>query len=320
MSDEKKERGSNWGKGKALSGGRVLVGVLLHVSGILFVSAIAALLVVGPIGLQTIWSWQWATSTTFLGDWGLHIGLSALVWGLGYFSIRRLLSYKDVKRVKLAGTVLTESLIVLPAFFALFTVMVQISLNNVMGMLASVAAHQAARTVWVWNGESGIGPAELKKKAQIQAAMVMLPVGQSGFQSATKMKKDANNNYLNEALAIVVAPHLPFGGSARAVDGMVSASIAANDLSSSSETSFYRSFDTASFAARAPIKFIQAYSALSKSEVASSGNMVGYKLRFEYVSTLPFYGLFANQGDGDLVIEREFYLPKQTPPNRTLPK
>lgn len=141
----------------------------------------------------TVWAAQYVWSTPELLDenilrLALHIGLAACVWGLMVitFLLARERRAKKKAIVKLSrGTVLTETIIILPVWLLLVFGLAQLAINNIAGILGNVAVYEAARTAWVWEGEvgkrAGVTEAKMKEKVRTAVALVMTPVAPGGF-------------------------------------------------------------------------------------------------------------------------------------------
>ena len=132
---------------------------------------------------------------------GGHLVLAAILWGGIYWlwSIRSRRSEAG-RAIKTArGTAITETLIVIPVFLLLVCGMAQTAINSAAGMLANLAAYEAARAVWVWHPEtnrfngggaygavSEVNDDYVREMARIQAAAVLTPVAHSyGTSAAT---------------------------------------------------------------------------------------------------------------------------------------
>jgi len=138
--------------------------------------------------LEQVWKVPelWEGSATRLL---LHFGLSACVWAI--FSLTFMMLAQSWKRRKTTvfqlqrGTVLTETIIILPVWMLLVFGLAQLSVNNIAGVLGNVAIYEAARTAWVWEGEvgnrAGVTSEIVNEKVKIAAALVMTPVSPGGF-------------------------------------------------------------------------------------------------------------------------------------------
>lgn len=112
----------------------------------------------------------------------IHLGLAACLWAMLVILYKlaelRFQEKKTPRLVRLpVGTVITETLIALPVLLLLILGMVQLSLNNMTGILTHVAEFQAARTAWVWVPEmqEGVSEGEVRERIRISVALVMTP-------------------------------------------------------------------------------------------------------------------------------------------------
>jgi hypothetical protein len=148
-------------------------------------------------------------SGRLLSEIALIYGVSACFWAMlflvgKYFTARK----EKTKRMSLAaarGTVMTETLIVLPVFFLLTFGLAQMSINSMAGLLTTLGTYQAARTVAVWgpevghnrSGGGGVSSDTVRDKARIAAAGVIAPVAPTVGQA---MACNSNSTTLNQML------------------------------------------------------------------------------------------------------------------------
>ena len=134
--------------------------------------------------------------------WGVlvHLAMAAILWTFVVAAYRRLSKSFETSaptfKLK-AGSVMTETLIILPVFLLLMFGLAQLAVNNVAGILSRVASYEAARTAWIWwpeaqakragmqNAGSGAqeAPDRVKDKVRIAVALVMTPVAPGDYAS-----------------------------------------------------------------------------------------------------------------------------------------
>ena len=140
-------------------------------------------------------------------SWGLagQFGIAGLIWGFVYFLGSRMLSKTDQVRRKSkslassAGTVMTETVIIIIPVVFLIMSLAQLAVNNIASVLVKVAAYEANRTAWTLepdlaSGEGGVGDDNesdlrgrrvdknhIEEMARIQAALVLTPVAPGGY-------------------------------------------------------------------------------------------------------------------------------------------
>jgi hypothetical protein len=138
----------------------------------------------------------------------LQIGLASCIWAfivIGFHWVRLTLReqrehQKPLHVLKKArGTILTETLIVLPVFLLLTSGLAQLSINSNASILMGVATFQAGRTSWLWepetrgdnarNNMSG-NAAAVDEKARIAAATVLTPVVPAEFRGTCQFSSD----------------------------------------------------------------------------------------------------------------------------------
>lgn len=115
-----------------------------------------------------------------------HLGLAAALWGCVYSAARLLLSMRRAPRtVRLSkGSVMVETLIVLPILLLLISGLSQLTLVNVAGLLSNLAGYNAGRAVWVWDAQ-GVSDAECEQRAVDAAAHAVAPSVSDDFVGAS---------------------------------------------------------------------------------------------------------------------------------------
>lgn len=222
----------------------------------------------------------------------LHLGLAACVWALLVILFK--LAHRSrplvVHSLSARGSVMTETLIVLPVFLLLSMGLTQLAINNIAAILANVAVHQAARTAWLWQPEAGkkrvtkeISDNDVQDRARIAAALVMTPVAPGNFVS-----NPLGSQAFSKARFAQAASQLPFAGAAGHA-GELLAGIGAIDptIATRGNLTLTRALDQSSFLQRSVQKFTHAYEA-TKIEVTQSDGRIGVKLTYKLHQTVPF--------------------------------
>lgn len=168
--------------------------IFFHLVAVLTIAALSGLLFMGGNAADALS----ASLDPQLRGHGLvtllvHLSTSAGIWGVLYLAGRRLFKRSDdsEKRVvKLTrGTVMTETLIILPFLLLLISGLAQFTMLNMAGLLANLAGYNAGRAVWVWDAQ-GVSDDECERRALDGAAHAVAPsvpddyVGASGGRNA----------------------------------------------------------------------------------------------------------------------------------------
>lgn len=267
-----------------------------HLCAISLISVLSVLIVVPHAAAQRIAGWVvnndelLALTTT---DIIIHVALCTCLWAFcvlmfGYIR-QRVRTVKKVALKTARGTVITETLIVLPVFLMMTFGMSQLVINSIAGVLMNVATFQSARAYWVWEPESSGGRAsgvDPKVKAQIAAAAVMTPIAPGEFANVTTLSGDAKKMQLAMGSA-----NIPFSEVIPADIGGLIADLAS--LSSRRVTrenmSFWRALDSQSFAQRSVTKFSHAFQATSIEPTSGSGRL-GVKVTYKHNQVMPVVG------------------------------
>ena len=245
--------------------------------------------------------------------------LGACVWALmvityRLFDLRRRQS--KTRTFKLSrGTIATETVIILPAYFMLTFGLSQLALNFIAGSLANVAGYMASRSYWVWEGEIGknrvnssITQQDALERARISGALVMAAVAPGDF---TGLNAGSMNGTAQKARAMTAPGGLDSGQLAQIFN-------AATGGFSLGDSSFVRSFDETMGLVRGALKFSHAYEATT---VSASSNGTGVKFTYQMIQTMPVvgrvFGEFKLMGPNNLpayywlTIEREYSFTRQ---------
>lgn len=255
---------------------------------------------------------------------GVHVGLSAVVWGLMALMYKQFRRAKKVKVVRLttAGAVLAETIIVLPVLLFVVFGLAQLATNNIAGMLANVAAYQGARTAWVWHGEVGtsrgdraIDAGDVEERARIASALVMTPVAPGGYR---QVNSGQSEEFRNVREAVFAGQFMVGGGLAASASGLYSAMGATQDQ----DMRMSKALDESSFIERSYMKLSHAYDSVSVYDVTvdPGTNEVTYAFEYLHHQAFPVVGvifgerLYTHDAPSSrpgryLRIEREVVLP-----------
>lgn len=307
-----------------------------HLAGVM---SVAALMLLPYINRQTLnVFWDSAQHTDFLQiawlDTALYLGLAACLWALVVILFEvvtaRRAPLQKVLRLQ-RGSVLTETLIVLPIFLLLTFGIAQLAINNIAGMLTNAAVFQAGRTAWLWTSESDAGRMNVsfntaKELTRVQAAAVLTPVAPGEYMQTLS----SGSNEFKRMRGILIGSQVP---SFSADTGQVGMSLApalllGDNMISTTETnsSFVRALDTTSWRQRTARKFSFAYQA-TEVKVTNSSSQVSVELTYSHHQGFPLVGRIF--GDSYSVvggrpgyyakITRQFSMRKQIEPNKTTP-
>lgn len=229
----------------------------------------------------------------------LHFGLSACVWALAcitFLLFKARVKAQPKRVVKLSrGSVMAETIIVLPVWMLLVFGLAQLTVNNIAGVLMNVAVYEAARSAWVWEGEAGnragVNSGMVNENARLAAALVMTPVAPGGFVGDPRLSGRAEKMRL--ALALT---HVPLVGGAigQNLPGDVQnllGTVASLDLTipTRNNQSVMRALDSDPFIIRTVKKFTHAYHSTSVAVSQSDGDTV-VKVTYKHFIAMPIMG------------------------------
>ena len=187
--------------------------------------------------------------------------------------------YKSLKKAR--GTIMTETVIILPVYFLFSFGLAQLGINLIHGTMGNVAGYMASRSYWLWEGEidknrsgTSVDSNQAKDKARIAGALIMASVAPGDYITTGSMTNDA------KAARKMTAP-LGFDTST------LSNIMNALDGGNLGETSFYKSFGATPFLMRGATKFTHAYQVSSVTPLDDGG---GVKFTYEIVQTMPVVG------------------------------
>lgn len=296
-----------------------------HVAGVALVALIVAIMIM-PIDharevfarlqeVPALWS---ESSFPML----LHIGLSICIWAMGciLFQLARLRFGAERKKAPIRlsrGSVMTETLVIMPIFFLLTFGMAQLAINNIAGILANVAAYEAARAAWIWQPEEdastkrmGITSGIAVEKCRIAVALVMTPVAPGEFFSDPRLP-----TYASKMRVVALGAHVPFGGIISSTfpqlaDLLAGAASLSPYVAVRKWQSINTALDNASFARRTVMKFTHAFHASGCQIQADHSVKMTYMLQIAMPMMGPVMGEkhapstspseFINSGFGDL--------------------
>jgi|SRR5690554_450822 len=279
-----------------------------------------------------------AQQTGFFGliwvDLALYMGLAACLWAMVVILFEVVTSRRAPvqKTLRLRrGSVMTETLIIMPVFLLLTFGIAQLAINNVAGLLANTAAFQAGRTAWLWTSEadvqrSGVTSEMVRELTRVQAAAVLTPVAPGEFvQDAS-----GGSQQFKQMRGILIGSQLFSFSSDTGNLGMNQANLlmAGDNMLSFSgrDSSFSRALDNSSWKQRTARKFTFAYHA-TEVNIVENGGEVGVKLTYLHHQAFPLVGRIFGDPHFNIgarkgfyaEIKREFTLPKQREPNKARP-
>ncbi|MFW5965989.1 MAG: TadE family protein [Persicimonas sp.] len=310
----------------------------LHVFGTLSIATLFVLPGMNRIAAAAIW--DSARHPEFVAlSWSevlLHLGLSAALWTLSVllFKVARG-KRKPVKKVLAlrTGSVITETLIIMPFFLLLTFGIAQLALNNMAGLLANTAVFQAGRTAWLWSSEAdanrrGVNDSKVEELARVQASAVLTPVAPGEFMQAPLGASDE----FKDMRGILLGSQMPAlsqdtGAMARPAANAYLLGGDAATAQSGQDSSFIRAFGLSNFRERTVKKFTFAYQA-TEVEVERQGEQVQTELTYRHHQAMPMVGsIFADNSILQVAgrqgyyapIERSFSMEAQIPPNPEMP-
>lgn len=316
--------------------------ILGHVAAVFGVAMGTTLLIVPTQHLETVASrlsavpalWEMSQLSLVL-----HFALAACIWALICILYKliqlRIRETKTVATVKLSkGTVVTETLIVTPIFLMLTFGMAQLTVNSIGGILANVAAYEAARAAWIWQPEEdasdrrmGIEDGTTIEKCRIAVAFAMMPVAPGDYLKNPLLDSD----FADDARLIAAGANVPLSGVLLNIIGDDIADLGATGFGAGETNpftgrSYSRSLDASSFVVRSIRKFTTAFLAAGCT-VDSNTHEVTMTYRHHIMMPVVgrLFGEFELNGVGNVpgyysTYTRTFGFQKQlATPNRRLP-
>jgi hypothetical protein len=304
----------------------------------------AAFFTTGATWSALTWTWRDGTFLDAVAP-GLaaHLGLCALVWAmiaLSFSRLKNLFAPADAGRprvltlgAKNAGSVLTETIIILPVALVLIMGIAQLTLINITATLSDLAVIQAARSAWVWmpeavEGRFNVDRSLVIQKARVQAAAVLAPVASSDFGSFAKGSHSGYAETFQKTMGAIYGAQLRGGGGNDV--GSYARAKAELQLQPGREIvgeqlNFTMAFDASTFKERSARKFYNSW-AHTEIQLAETANRIGVEMTFHYLCLMPLVaGVFGEykEVNGEngyfLTIERKYTLRKQVKVNASLP-
>lgn len=223
-------------------------------------------------------------------QFGLLLGLSLCIWLLCVMSWhygQGRLKQNRLKSVRVhAGTIMTETLIIMPVFLLLTFGLAQLSINMIGGILVNVAGWSATRAVWVWAPEaeaqrSGVNDAEVVDRARAAAAMVMTPVASGAYMSGGTLIGDLPRAGVDMRRAVLKG-QVPLNVPDTAI--RIASTGTANEMSIPTALG-----GDANFVLQSIQKFSRAYTCTAI-EVVRDGENIGAKVTYKHYLGMPFIG------------------------------
>jgi hypothetical protein len=280
-----------WWKIPLVASGHVVgTGVVALTLAFLVMDGSAIEMVFGAIGSGSVAGtpWLWV---------GIHLFLSAALWGMIAFAGKRLMKRDDDRSKRIiklqSGTAMTEFLIILTPFLLLTSGLAQLAILNTASLLADVASYNATRAAWVWETQDDVDNRFIERKARVAAAMALAPSAPSDFSTddAAEIKD--------------LAEELDGGGN-----------YAAGGNAPHSAMTYLMAYDTGDFSERVLKKLYFAYNAIDMNVRIDDENV---ESNFTYQMNCVFPWFAYIWGDRRTVSGRSgFYVPIRR--RHTLPK
>lgn len=269
-------------------------------------------------------------------EWAIHFGLSLCVWAMIVITYQLVaMRRKTGRTIKVSrGSAITETLIILPVWMLLSMGLMQLCITNIAGILTNLATFQAARTVWVWSGESqgqrlGVNYATIMSKARVQAAQSLAPVAPGDYFhdpyfTVSPSLKAARAGMLAQQLPLLtedqggVAAPLVYALELEDLKGMTS-------MGTRGGLNLARSLDASSFRLRSVRKLTAAYHATTVVPITvlgRAGAVVIYRHQIAMPLVPQFFGqlgMVMGRVGYYRVIIREFDYGAQRPANPDFP-
>jgi hypothetical protein len=312
---------------------RLAAATLGHVVGVSVLSVASLVLFLGEHGSAAATEaigHQAFVDTIWFGV-AVHVGLAACAWAMLVIAWKLVTGERDettvVRVMNRRGSVMTETIIVLPVFLMIFFGLAQLAIVNVAGILTNVAAFQAARAAWVWQPEAevnrrGTNPEMVRQKARLQAAAVLAPAAPGSY---------SQDPLYDDPARMRGAFYGFFQTSAGADTGHEAMGHAAGESFEEENnyehrgTSLGRALDESSFPSRTSAKFTTAWHA-TQVEIIEEDDKIGALVTYRQICVVPMvariFGRPMHIGGERVVaseIRRRFLLHKQKLPNSELP-
>ncbi len=318
------------------------VRILGHFTGAAMVFAGFALLFLNEatLGLLQFGFSDSQMSSQLTLELGVVLGISVCFWALLYIAFAMAVQTRRSRKralVATRGTVMTETLIVLPVFFLLTFGLAQMGINSMAGLLTTLGTYQAARTIAVWGPEVGnnrmgsVNRATVDEKARLAAAAVITPVAPTLVRGTTCDINPRSNfdQFAQNLSGIGTGPW-----SSGIATSMGEAAMGGGAIVE--RWSFVDALDTGTFAARGYVKLRTAYCNVhvtysSVETDPDSSNRLQFETTVTYThkSVMPLVGRVFETGKGEQTtwgdgisasaISRTYQYTQQISPNPKLP-
>ncbi|MFU8803113.1 MAG: hypothetical protein ACNA8W_04810 [Bradymonadaceae bacterium] len=324
---------------RRLTVGVGLYHVVFHLIAVILTAALLAAPFLGFDTLRALWE---AGETSGYGylfgrEVWIHLGVATCLWAalyLGWIALRQAFGTSKRAMITARGTVLTETLIVLPVALALIFGLAQLAVMNVAGMLTNLASVQAARTVWIWMPETrplagedarrGVTRQDVAELARIQAAAAVTPAAPADL----RLSPDVGSELFELMRGSFIASQLEWlpNDAGRTGIGEAHRLADARGETDGENLTFWRALDGSSFLTRTARKFTFAYLA-TEVEILERGEWVGARVTYKQLAAFPvtnyIFGTHDTVGERQGAyssIVREFDLKMQLDPNAKYPR
>lgn len=254
----------------------------------------------------------------------LIFGLSGCAWALLFIIYRLAKTHvqrpKHVALKKARGTIIAETLIVLPVFFMLTFGLAQMALTSIAGLLTTLASYEITRGLAVWSVEEGnsrspggnVSASHIRDKMRLQAAAVIAPATPEISQTV----------------------HCNLGPAQQMITGMAGAGFVPAATGQGTVFSMAEAYGHRTFAERGPSKLASAYCAIDVqwTDVTTDPTYVERDtftstLRYTHPAAMPVVAwVFASDPNSPpwstpytSIIERKYTMTTYLTPNDRLP-
>ncbi len=240
----------------------------------------------------------------------LTVGIAACIWAMIYIAVlvvsAQIKASRTTRMLRSRGTILTETLIIMPVFLLFTFGLAQLTLNNMAGLLTTLATYEAGRTLAVWvpeadTGRNGATKAIAIDKATAAAAGVLAPVVAPRLASCSP-----NSPTLTKQLkGLQSAGNLDLGG-----------------LGAKAPTSFASALDNSTIPLRGIMKTRIAYCSTTVNYKEDGSNTISTSVLYKHKAAMPLVKILF--GVSDTVagssgyyspIVRSYVTTKQIKPN-----
>lgn len=270
-----------------------LLGISGHLLGVLLVSTSVAFLLLPPETLYEALSFG-ARTPELRADTLEYIayilGLGTAIWSLlalCWGATRSRKRQQTTRVVRLSrGSVMTETIVVLPVFLLLIFGFTQLTVNLTAGMLANIAGYQASRAVWLWHpeaqaGRMGVSSGEEVTRAKIAAAAVMAPVASGDY-------RNIGGAALSSLPAQAKAARAGFAQSQTYID-LPDIAVSGMSVGMESEQTLFNTLGSSNFLTRSMRNFTRAYYT-TQIEVINESGRLGARMTYQHFNSMPLVG------------------------------